>query len=418
MTLRRGHLRDYFTGVGAKRLAPVDTQEAGSNQHEVNGSKAFRELLGDKERKKGRGGDTDDRFHARFVWLGGEQESITVEGRVSWYDSRKGKDHRSAEWRLYYQGNAVTELMRPDDSLFIAGHADGTLLFIVAPGHSTMERQLVWLFNLPESLGSAFAINEISAGDAGDLDFAARFVLEEIGEELAEAPTAELDRLLAQFRGKYPKTVELAELARSSLPDVDCRDDPDLALVAWLEREEQLFRRLERHIVSQRLVDGFYDGSAADVDGFLSFSKSVQNRRKARMGLSLEHHLEHIFRIVPLNFTRGGKTEGNSKPDFLFPGAVQYADASFDARKLLMLGAKSTCKDRWRQVLAEASRISHKHLLTLEPSISMNQTDQMRQHHLQLVLPRPIHETYLPNQQSWLMTLSEFIRLAQANEAG
>jgi hypothetical protein len=28
-----------------------------------------------------------------------------------------------------------------------------------------------------------------------------------------------------------------------------------------------------------------------------------------------------------------------------------------------MPGVKSTCKDRWRQVLAEADRIDHKHLL-------------------------------------------------------
>ena len=42
-----------------------------------------------------------------------------------------------------------------------------------------------------------------------------------------------------------------------------------------------------------------------------------------------------------------------------------------------MLGAKSTCKDRWRQVLAEDEKISRKHLLTLEPGISEPQTHQM-----------------------------------------
>jgi hypothetical protein len=31
-----------------------------------------------------------------------------------------------------------------------------------------------------------------------------------------------------------------------------------------------------------------------------------------------------------------------------------------------MLGAKTTCKDRWRQVLTEAIKIPHKHLFTLE----------------------------------------------------
>jgi hypothetical protein len=59
-----------------------------------------------------------------------------------------------------------------------------------------------------------------------------------------------------------------------------------------------------------------------------------------------------------------------------------------------MLGSKSSCKDRWRQVLSETERIPHKHLLTLEPGISENQTDEMRAKLLQLVLPASLHTTY------------------------
>ncbi len=52
-----------------------------------------------------------------------------------------------------------------------------------------------------------------------------------------------------------------------------------------------------------------------------------------------------------------------------------------------MLGVKSTCKDRWRQVLSEAARIPDKCLLTVEPGISENQTNEMQANRLQLVLP-------------------------------
>lgn len=78
-----------------------------------------------------------------------------------------------------------------------------------------------------------------------------------------------------------------------------------------------------------------------------------------------------------------------------------------------MLGAKSTCKDRWRQVLSEAARIEDKHLLTLEPGISENQTDEMRTKRLQLVLPSRLHGTYRPAQQGWLMSLTGFLDLVQ-----
>jgi len=84
--------------------------------------------------------------------------------------------------------------------------------------------------------------------------------------------------------------------------------------------------------------------------------------------------------------------------------------------KLTMLGVKTTCKDRWRQVLAEANRIEHKHLLTFEAAISTNQTDEMHTKNLQLVIPRRLHESYTENQRTWLMDVSSFISLVQERQ--
>src|SRR3546814_3067712 len=69
---------------------------------------------------------------------------------------------------------------------------------------------------------------------------------------------------------KFPTTKVFSELARKSLPEVDPRDCPDAALLAWMEREELLFRRLERHIVAERISSGFLAAGGADVDGFRS----------------------------------------------------------------------------------------------------------------------------------------------------
>src|SRR3546814_18618400 len=77
-----------------------------------------------------------------------------------------------------------------------------------------------------------------------------------------------------------------------------------------------------------------------------------------------------------------------------------------------MLAVKSTCKDRGRQVLAEADKIDDKHLLTLEPRISANQTSEMQAKRLQLVVPRPLHETYNADQQAWLFDIRAFTELA------
>lgn len=106
---------------------------------------------------------------------------------------------------------------------------------------------------------------------------------------------------------------------------------------------------LERHLIGDRLTQGF-DG---DVDSFISFSLSVQNRRKSRVGLSLENHLESLFTALGVRYSRTAVTENKTRPDFLFPGRAEYHDPAFNHLNLSMLGVKTTCKDRWRQVLAE-----------------------------------------------------------------
>lgn len=78
-----------------------------------------------------------------------------------------------------------------------------------------------------------------------------------------------------------------------------------------------------------------------------------------------------------------------------------------------MLGVKSTCKDRWRQVLSEADRISTKHLLTLEAPISSHQTDEMKSKNLQLVVPTELQSAYTANQRSELFSLAKFVELAR-----
>jgi hypothetical protein len=181
--------------------------------------------------------------------------------------------------------------------------------------------------------------------------------------------------------------------------------------MAWMEREEILFRTMERHLIGDRLSQGFNDS-----DDFIAFSLSAQNRRKSRVGYALENHLEVVFAECGICYARGAIAENRSKPDFLFPEAVEYHEPNFDPLRLTVLGVKSTCKDRWRQVLAEADRIPHKHLLTLEVAISTTQTAEMQAKQVQLVLPRGLHTTYTAAQQVWLMDLAAFTELVRVRQ--
>ena len=405
--MRYGSLSDHFTGIVAKRLTAVEADTAVSNQHEFNGVAALKELLGSER---------FERRPSRFLWLGGENESISDDAPVTWYDARERHETRT-EWRLYFKSNAVMEAASAGDLLVVGRRPDGDVLFLIAPQGSTLENQIAWLFGLDGELGAGFRFEGFTGDRDRGLDFVSNFVLEEIGIEPEEPEGERLDRILEPLGLDFPPSREMSRLARTNLADIDPRDDPDAALLAWIEFEEALFRRLERRIVAARLQNGFITDDAADVEGFLKFSLSVQNRRKSRMGLSLENHVEAALKALNIRYARGARTEARSKPDFLFPGAAEYADPTFEATRLAMLGVKSTLKERWRQVLAEAARIQEKHLLTLEPGISIHQTDEMRSHGLQLVVPQGLHATFTPAQAAWLIDFRCFLSHVQAKQA-
>jgi EcoRII C terminal len=405
--MRRGLLSEYFVGVAVKRLSAVEADTRRSNQHEFNGVNQLKKILG-----PGR-----TRFKARFVWLGDEQEAVAEDGFLTWYDARENHPTRS-EYRLYFPASAVSGLAQEGDALFIARRTDESVMVIVTPAKSTIQSQLLWLFDLPDQPALSFAAQEIPQDTSGQLDFAVRYIFDELGIEPEEPEAGLLDALIEPYGVRFPTTREFSGLARNSLPHVSAADDPDAALLAWIEREELLFRRLERRVVAERIRTGFAAGETTDVEGFLSFSLSVQNRRKARAGSALENHLEALFADCHVRFVRGAETENRNKPDFLFPGAAEYHDASFPTARLTMLGAKSTLKDRWRQVLAEAERIREKHLLTLEPGISENQTEQMRTNMLHLVIPRALHQTFRASQQDWLLSITDFVSLVRDREIG
>ncbi|MEQ9403726.1 MAG: type II restriction endonuclease [Cyclobacteriaceae bacterium] len=403
--MKQGFLSQYFIAVTAKKLSAVEVDPNRSHQHEFNGSKELKMVLGSGSGEKAL-------LNTRFIWFGGENEGVVAEGVVTWYDARIAHKTRS-EYRLYFPSNEVMDLSQTGDSMFIAKRVDGSLIIIITASNSTVENQLYWLFGIPKQIDFRFSSLDFEENDI-EVDFTVRFILDELGIDVEEPETERLDGLLERFKGAFPNTKEFSAFARDNFDkEVSIIEEPDETLMKWIGFEESLFRRLERHIVSKRLEEGFSDDGNADVDGFITFSLSVQNRRKARAGLSLENHLEQIFDLHKIDYQRGARTENNASPDFLFPGIKEYQNQDFPSASLTMLGVKTSCKDRWRQVLSEADRIPSKHLLTLEPGISRNQTDEMKANNLQLVLPLQIHNTYDELQRRWLIGLSDFIGLVK-----
>ena len=408
--MKKGALSDQFIGAGAKVLKGTEVDPAVSHGHELQGINRFRQFIGDRVE--------NDVLPVTYVWLNDDAEPVSLPLTGTWYDSRRNQPHRAPEYRFYYPQEAedVVYRAKAGDTLILCQPKSGPLLALFCPHGSSIERQLLWLFSLERGEeGGLLRQVEVREHDRS-LDLTARYVLELIGVEVEVTEENLLERLLATFGEAFPSTRPFSAFARDNLPDVDCVADPDATLVAWMDLEERLFMTLEKHIVGKRLKHGFISAGAPDVDGFISFSLTVQNRRKSRAGWAFANHIEAMLQKHDLRYKREATTEKRAGPDFLFPGEAEYHNPAFEAARLTMLAAKTSCKDRWRQVLAEANRIDEKHLLTLEPGISTAQTDEMKREKLQLVVPAEIHATYLPTQRTGILRVTDFLELVRSRQ--
>jgi hypothetical protein len=195
---------------------------------------------------------------------------------------------------------------------------------------------------------------------------------------------------------------------------VDLRADnalnPDKRLLRRRECEFEIFRSVEEAVELPAITGGF-----TSVDKFIVRAQTILQRRKSRSGRSLELHTKAL--LLEEGLREGTQfvhqppegDPGKRGPDFLFPSRAAYADGAFPANRLRMLAVKTTCKDRWRQILTEADRINTKHLLTLQEGVSEKQFQEMVGEGVQLVVPEPLKASFPPSVQEHLQTLESFI---------
>jgi hypothetical protein len=385
-------LKDIFLNVSYKKLAPVDLPDAGSNQHEIDGVSQLQSFF-----------DYQELRQQPIIWIyfDDTNEALSECGTVTFYDARKNHPTRS-EWRLYYSGDFLKHAS-PGDLLILVKTKDKEIIALIFDQSSEWVAPALSLFELTHLSGEFGSIPEALLSST-KLEFTKRSILLEMGlDHLIPTPSSDIELVIEIFGYKFPLTKSMSNFARD-ITEADPLNDVDGTLVMWLSREEELFRALESVIVQSHLDKGF-----SSVNEFIDYSLSVQNRRKSRMGHAFENHLQALFDVHQLKFSRNPKIEGSKRPDFLFPGKNEYEDLNYDTNLLVMLGVKSTSKDRWRQILTEASRIKNKHLCTLQPGISQAQTDEMSESKVTLVMPKALHSSFKTEQLKMIWSVEEFV---------
>lgn len=362
-----------------------DAGTTGSHQAGFYVPKCASELLFDEPGRKGENKEKT----VQIKW----QDDFTTESCMKYY----GQGTRN-EYRITRFGRNFPFLQ--DDNV-------GDLLIIAK---FTEEDYVGYVLSSDEDIDDFFATFNLPPDETNQLIDVSGIVL----------PDDKIAQLLLEFVNRFnrfPETKTMATGARYcfnrayNIADEALISSPDEILLNWVDTEYRLFRLMEEKVYAEVMTKPF-----VSIDAFVQMANEVLNRRKSRAGKSLEHHLADIFTHNKLIFEEQAITEENKKPDFLFPNATCYHNLQFPADDLIVLGAKTTCKDRWRQVLTEADRVDVKYLFTLQQGISKNQLLEMKDSQLKLVVPRKYIGSFPEDFQSDISSLQDFILLVKGKQ--
>ena len=333
-------------------------------------------------------GSNKDRF-VRIRW----QDDFTTDSRFIYY----GTGTRN-EYRITRFGQSFP---------FLSADYVGSLLVIC---RMDVDYYTAYVLERDEDIDEFFSTFNLNQQKTNHL----------IDPNVAESPDAKISRLISDVvrdLEDFPLTEEMSRCARKvyneafDITPSAILANPDDILLKWTDTEYSLFTCIEEKVYQPRYSTPFENCAS-----LISFSNQVLNRRKSRAGKSLEHHLSNIFTTAQLRFDEQAVTESTKKPDFLFPGAKEYHNFTFPAEDLTFLGAKTTCKDRWRQVLDEAARIEVKYLFTLQPSIAVPQLEQMKKARVVLVVPEANRSSFEARFRDDLLSLRQFMGMVKEKQ--
>ena len=396
-----------FVAVAAKTLSAVEVDPGSSNQHELAAGTLHRLLIdhgimhADEHRAE---------IPVRILRLSDDEDPERIEDRLTVYDSRWHKAHRGPEWRAYYGSESPAEQLvqtmhEGDRMVYAVDRAGATHVLLVTAGSH-------WSRVLEETLAISETPRLVRVPEYELSSAQRRHPIALLADALEISPPDRSDEqwLLERFDGEmpseFPDTLTMARLAHERVGR-DPRDvDADEILKLWLTTETDLFMILERAEGERRIA------ACTTFDAHVSTVLSILQRRKARRGRSLEIHLEALFTARELPYERQVETEPGSTSDFILPGIAAYRaldGANGREGGVLHLGAKSTARERWKQVLSEASRLRRRNLATLDPQLSDASLTAMVEHDVIPVMPARLGALY--NNDS-VMSVEGFIERA------
>lgn len=208
-----------------------------------------------------------------------------------------------------------------------------------------------------------------------------------------------------------PSTAELARLARdqylganglTALDPFMMEAPGDAIREISRGREWELFREFQRReraveVVRAVMGDAPVEATPADlirrlVNGISEIDRimlSASQQRKSRAGYSFEHHIEAMLIDGAIPFSKQVIMEAKKRPDFVLPSLSRLLSTDSGPAAGLILSAKTTLRERWKQVQREMNT-SDLFLATVDETIAANAIEDMGALGIILVVPESL----------------------------
>lgn len=232
-----------------------------------------------------------------------------------------------------------------------------------------------------------FAEQVIAAWMAGQIDLFAR-------DNAAMPVTAELARMA---RETFLKTKRMAQLNpfEMTAPGDALREIS--RSIEW-----EMFREIQRRERSVDLIrtvlgDEPRDINASEIiraliDKFQAVDAlmlSASQQRKSRAGYSYEHHIEAMLAGGDIPFEKQVIIASRKRPDFILPSLAVFQKPDDHDHPGLILSAKTTLRERWKQVEREKGK-QELFLTTVDENVAGNAIEDMASFGVYLVIPESL----------------------------
>jgi hypothetical protein len=124
-----------------------------------------------------------------------------------------------------------------------------------------------------------------------------------------------------------------------------------------------------------------------------TFFLSVSQSRKSRAGSTFERFIKSLLDELGYPYTYQPEVDG--RPDFILPSMDWYNQLAMDC---IVLTAKTTLRERWRQITTEGTRGGILFLATIDEKVKQNDLMDMATQKIYLVVPSSVKDSHYASQ--------------------